>query len=112
MCAMKKAQRQTSENAKLSLWQGFRSSIRNFPQIYDIQRAVVPIGEREQRMKRFFAFFLMEVAQGCVCEREKHLFVPDRMFPCPFDMLYNSLIPTIREIETKNHSSQSEQYHG
>ena len=63
------------------------------PKYMFIQRAVVPIGEREHRMKRFFAFFLMEVAQGCVCEREKHLFVPDRMFPCPYDMLYNSLIP-------------------
>ena len=59
----------------------------------------------------FGILYLMEVAHGCVCEREKHLFVPDRMFTCPYDMLYNSLIPTIREIETKNHSSQSEQYH-
>ena len=69
------------------------------PKYMFIQRAVVPIGEREHRMKRFFAFFLMEVAQGCVCEREKHLFVPDRMFPCPYDMLYNSLIPGSYEAE-------------
>ena len=54
----------------------------------------------------------MEVTQGCVCVKEKHLFEPDRMFPFPYDMLYNSLTPTIREIETKNHSSQLEQYHG
>ena len=59
MCAMKKAQRQTSENAKLSLWQGFRSSIRNFPQIYvhPASYCANAIGERKQRVKPFFVFY-------------------------------------------------------
>ena len=73
MCAMKKAQRQTSENAWLSLWQGVRSSLRNFPQIYvhPASCCANAIGERKQRMKPFFVFYLYGgCTRLCLWERE------------------------------------------
>ena len=71
MCAMKKAQRQTSENAWLSLWQGVRSSLRNFPQIYVDPASCYAIGERKQRMKPFFVFYLYGgCTRLCLWERE------------------------------------------
>ena len=67
---------------------------------YTIQRAVVPIGERKRAKDE--ALFWILLNGGCtrLCKREKHLIVPDRTFPCPYDMLYNSLISTIWGIVT------------
>ena len=112
MCAMKKAQRQTSENAKLSLWQGFRSSIRNFPQIY-VHPASCCANRRERAKDEALFCILLNggCTRLCLCERETLVCIRPSV-SVRYDMLYNSLIPTIREIETKNHSSQLEQYHG